>query len=810
MVCEHCQIKISGKHIIRKDSGKRNFFCCNGCAEVFYIIKNKGLEEFYKRRITEKELLEPVFYELDNSLIEGFIKPDKDQSIKLNIQGISCSSCTWLLSRILEKTEGIKRFSLSSISGSIQIEWDNQKIDLPEIIRIFYRLGYPALPYDISTHNKELQKQLRDTVIRFGTAGFLSMNLMVISLAMYIGYFQKLGDWNDSMFSWIGAILATPVLFGCGGEIFKKAFENLKNRFFSMDVLIALGAGAAYVSSVFGTLTGGKVYYDTAAMIVTLVLLGRLIEINARKECSETIGRYISHQAKKAVRVNGDKKENIHPRQIQKGDLLEVYSGETIPADGTIISGESDVNQAIISGEAMPVFKKTGDRVLGGSILENGNIIFRATEVGEQSFLGKLVKITEQAQNSRTKAQLLADSITARFVPFVCFVAILTFLFKFFSGTGATPALFSAIAVILIACPCALGLATPLAVSMAIGRSARRGIIIKESRVLEEMKSIKAVFIDKTGTLTAGEPRIIEHEAENGTLPYFINLEKHSNHPIARAIASVDSAENMEVRDFNTFPGMGIIAKVGGKRVACGTPEFLSKNGFEDPNGINKKFAHKDQTVVFGGFEDRVVASFVALDRPRTNSKEMVKWFKEHGMEVTMLTGDGQKAAEAIAKEVGITRVKARCLPQSKLDYIREKKKNGTKIIMVGDGANDAPALALADIGIAMGSGAGMALEHAHVTLLESKISDIAWLYALSDKTFRIIKQNFCWAFAYNIIGIPLAVIGVLTPIHSALMMVISSLCVVCNSLRISRKDPRKKEKGKVVNLSEESVFLRT
>jgi len=787
LLCKHCQIKISNQPVLRKSEVEELFFCCNGCAEVYSIIIDGGMDEYYAKRVSENKTFDPLFYDFDESCLTEHIKNDKNQSIKLQIDGIHCQSCVWLLGKILEKTPGVRRFSFAAMSGALQVEWDNEIITLPSLVRIFYQMGYPAMPYTLSGYHAALKKQRGDLLIRFGTAAFLSMNIMAISLALYVGYFEELGKESTLIFSWMGCLLTTPVLFGCGAPIFKQAWNNIKKRIISMDVLIVSGAICAYTASVYGTLTGGEVYYDTSAMIITLVLLGRLIEANAKNKGSNTIARYLTYQAQKTIRIRDGKKEAIHPKQIQTGDLIEVTAGETIPSDGVIISGKVEVSQAVITGEPMPVLVTTGDEITGGTVVENGSIVFRATDVGEKSFLGKLIKVTEQAQNSRTEIQRIADSITNRFVPLVGFLTIATFTFRLIGGDGLIQATFVAISVILIACPCALGLATPLAFSLAVGSAARRGIIIKESSVLEQINNISNVFFDKTGTLTHGKPCVTQVVInERSIIPYLINLEKYSKHPIAKAIVSyAHDTLDMDVINFENLPGHGVRGIVGGAHVAAGTPKFLLEHGFADTDNILSQYENSNETIIFVGFE-KEVAGFVTLqDVVRAESKDIVHWLKSHSIHVHMLTGDGEHAAACIAKKVGIDRVYSRCLPEQKLEHIKLTRKNG-RVMMVGDGANDAPALAVSDIGVAMGDGVSMAIENSHVTLLRNSIDDIPWLFEMSRKTLSIIKQNLFWAFVYNAVGIPLAMAGTLTPIYSALAMVASSLCVVGNSMRIS------------------------
>jgi len=786
LLCKHCQIKISNQPVLRKNEGEDSFFCCNGCAEVYAIIIDGGMEDYYRTRVSESETFDPLFYDFDESSVSEYIKDDRYQSIKLQVDGIHCQSCIWLLGKILEKTDGVQRFSFAAMSGSVQVEWDNEVITLPKLIRIFYQMGYPALPYTLSGYHASLKKQCSNLLVRFGTAAFLSMNIMIISLALYLGYFEELGKESTLIFSWMGCLLATPVLFGCGAPIFKQAWSNVKKRIISMDVLIVSGAVCAYVASVYGTLTNGKVYYDTSAMIITLVLLGRLIEANAKNKGGDTIARYLTYQAQKAIRVRDGKKEAIHPKQIRAGDLIEVTAGEAIPSDGVIVSGKVEISRAVITGEPMPVLVTAGSNVTGGTVVENGSMVFKATDVGEKSFLGKLIKITEQAQNSRTNIQRIADKITNIFVPIVGFLTIAAFIFRMINGDGLIQAAFVSISVILIACPCALGLATPLAFSLAVGSAARRGIIIKESNILEQINSIENVFFDKTGTLTQGKPCVTNVVMnKRSALPYLINLEKYSKHPIAQAIVSyADDIADMDVINFDNLPGHGVMAVVGGARVAAGTPEFLLEQGFADTGDILSHYEKSNETIIFVGFEKEVTGFVTLQDIVRPESKGVVQWLKSHKINVHMLTGDGERAAACIAKNSGVERVYSRCLPEEKLEHIKLTKKDGA-VMMVGDGANDAPALALSDIGVAMGSGVGMAIENSQVTLLRNSIDDIQWLFEMSKKTMLITKQNLFWAFIYNAIGIPLAISGTLTPIHSALAMVASSLCVVGNSIRI-------------------------
>ncbi len=641
--------------------------------------------------------------------------------------------------------------------------------------------------------------ELVDMTRRFWICAALSAPLLAIAM----------GHLNVPHTVWVQLVLATPVVLWGGAPFFVRGWQSLLNRSLNMFTLIALGTGAAYLYSLYVTFTGGHaVYFESAAVIIALVALGQVLELKARAQTGKALRALLDLAPKMARVVNDDETETEVPLEdVQTGYALRVRPGEKVPADGTVIDGSSSVDESMVTGESMPVTKIVGDKVIGATINGTGSFVMRAEHVGRETVLSQIVDMVAKAQRSRASVQRLADAVAGWFVPAVVLSAIVTaFVWWHF---GPEPklahALINAVAVLIIACPCALGLATPMAVMVGVGRGARAGILIKNAEALETLDKIDTLVIDKTGTLTEGKPKLVSLMAvegfeETALLRLAASLEGYSEHPLGLAVVRAAVEQDIHpasVENFNSVTGKGVTGIVEGHTVALGNVVFLKSFGI-DAEALRPQaddLRKKGQTVIFAGIDGQAAGLLSVADPVKPTSAGAVKLLKESGLRIVMLTGDNQTTAEAVAQKLGITELEAGVTPERKSAVIKEIKSRKRMVAMAGDGINDAPALALADVGIAMGTGTDVAMESAGITLLHGDLMGIVRARKLSRAVMKNIRQNLFFAFVYNTLGIPLAA-GVLYPFFGLLLspviasaaMSLSSVSVIMNSLRLRRE----------------------
>ena len=629
-----------------------------------------------------------------------------------------------------------------------------------------------------------------------------------------------------SVSKWIEFVLATPVVLWAGGMFFSKAWRSLVNRSLNMFTLIATGVGAAYFYSAVAVIAPGifpesfresgevGLYFEAAAVITVLVLLGQLLEAKARSQTSQAIRALLDLAAKTAHRIRDGQEEEVPVDQIEKGDLLRVRPGEKIPIDGVIIEGRSNIDESMITGEPMPVDKGTGESVIGATVNQTGTFVMRAEKVGSETLLAQIVHMVAEAQRSRAPIQKLADTVSAYFVPAVVAIAVLTFIAWAIWGPAPAMAygLVNAVSVLIIACPCALGLATPMSIMVGVGRAAQNGILVKNAEALETTERVTHLVTDKTGTLTAGKPRVTRRVAAPGgeegeVLRIAASLEQNSEHPLARAI--VDQAKEVgtmlsPVTDFESTTGGGVTGKLDGKTVRVGKRKFLEESGVSIPEDLDREAQHlqeKAQTVVWVAVDENTAGLLAIADPIKETTPKAIKALHDLGLKVIMCTGDNRKTAEAVARELGIDDFTAEVMPQDKIDIIKKLKSQGAIVAMAGDGINDAPALAESHVGIAMGTGTDVAIESAGITLVKGDLMGITKAIHLSRAIMRNIRENLFFAFIYNAVGIPIAA-GVLYPFFGVLLspiiagaaMSFSSLSVVANALRLrsARIEPKR------------------
>jgi len=741
------------------------------------------------------------------------------------VSGMTCASCVARVEEALSKVPGVISASVNLASEKVTVEY-LEGTELAEMKRAVedagYELGAEAQTLeDVTTAARREIRALRN---RFIVAAILA------SIIMVLGFVPSFA--GKPYLLWA---LATPVQFWAGWRFYQGAWGALKHKTSDMNTLIAVGTSVAYfysfIAVVFPGLFPGDMlephlYFDTSAMIIALVLLGRFLEARARGQTSEAIKKLIGMQPRTALVIREGEQREIPVEDVRVGDVILVRPGERVPVDGIVRLGYSSVDESMITGESIPVEKKVGDEVIGATINKTGSFQFQATRVGKETTLSRIVRMVEEAQGSKAPIQRLADVIASYFVPTVIGIAIVTFVVWYFAGPppALTFALLNFVAVLVIACPCALGLATPTAITVGTGKGAEHGILIRNGETLERAHQINTVLLDKTGTLTRGEPMVTDVVAAPFSSPEEVlrlaaSAEHSSEHPLGEAVVRAAREKKLELSpssDFNAVLGQGVEASVEGKRLFLGNFRLMKERGLS-LNGLENKateLLEGGKTVMFLGW-DRQVAGIIALaDTLKPGAREAVQMLRKMGIETAMLTGDNRRTAEAIAREAGINRVLAEVLPDRKAEEVKKLQKEGKVVAMVGDGINDAPALAQADIGIAIGTGTDVAMETGDITLITGDLMGVVTAISLSKRTMRTIKQNLFWAFAYNTALIPVAAgvlylafgktgvpsglhfilgdYGFLNPMLAAAAMAASSVTVVSNSLRLRRFKPAK------------------
>ena len=729
------------------------------------------------------------------------------------ISGMHCASCAQKIESTLKKLYGVINANVNFATEKVTVEFDENVINENEIYNVIEQLGYRVIKeveYEakefVDKERGEREKEIRNLRALFVLSSILSIPIFILSFP----------EWFKIVFPYqniILLILATPVQFLVGYRFYKGAFFALKAKTANMDTLIAVGTSAAYFYSVLVTLMptfGDYVYFDTSAIIITFVILGRWLEAITKGKTSEAIKKLIGLQPKTATVIRNGKELQIPIKEVVVGDIVVVKPGQKIPVDGIVVEGFSSVDESMITGESIPVEKKKGDTVIGGTINKHGSFKFKATKVGRDTVLSQIIKLVEEAQGSKAPIQRLADKVSGYFVPTVILIAILSFsLWYFVLGQSFIFSLSIFIAVLIIACPCALGLATPTAIMVGIGKGAENGILIKDAEALENIHKLTTIVFDKTGTLTKGKPSVTDILSDKldkkEILKYAAIAEKKSEHPLAEAIINKAKEEKLKIPDpelFEAIPGNGILAKYGGKTILFGNRNLMKKykikvGEFEEKISV---LENEGKTVMILALNKRIVGLIAVADTLKEFSKEAVQKLHEMGKEVIMITGDNKRTANAIAKQLGIDYVLAEVLPEEKEKEIEKLQKKGKVVAMVGDGINDAPALAKADIGIAIGAGTDIALETCQIVLIKNDLRDVVTAIDLSNYTIKKIKQNLFWAFFYNSVGIPVAA-GLLypftgfllNPMIAAIAMAFSSVSVVLNSLLMKRYKPKVK-----------------
>lgn len=721
------------------------------------------------------------------------------ETMQIDIKGMHCSACSTRIEKVISKMDGVLKINVNLATEKGRVMFDPNLTSKLQILNRIKKIGYEAIVSRNTQYSTEAKrKEMISLTWKFLISALLSLPLIWTMLSHL--NFTLLPVPNIFLNPWFQLALATPVQFIIAFPFYEGAWSAIKNRSANMDVLVVLSTTAAYFYSHYLTFISTdpvELHYETSVLIITFVLLGKLMEARTKRKTMDAIKKLNQLQVKSAIKYIDGIESETYIHQIIPGDILLIKPGERIPIDGQVIEGYSTVNEAMLTGESIPVEKNIGNTVYSGTMNENGVLKIKATKKENETFLSKIIGIVEEAQISKPPIQHIADKFTAIFVPIVLVIATATFaLWYFYLNPGQVgEAIEKTIAVLIISCPCALGLATPTSIMVGSGKAAQLGILFKEGKMIELLSKNNMVVLDKTGTITKGKPVVTDLLVNNIDEKLFLQLigaiEKNSNHPIAQAIIK-EVEKRVEVipslSNVMTIPGHGMKAEVDGKQVVIANPSYFKKQNLAPLKDFEAKLSELEQqgkTVMIVSVNQKIHGMIAVADEIKDTSEKAIDRLKKMGLTIMMLSGDNKTSAKLIANKTGIKHVHSEVTPQMKADMIKNLQRKGKKVIMVGDGINDAPALTVAHIGMAMGNGSDIAVDSGDVTLLNGDLNRIADSIMISKKTMANVKQNFMWAFMYNVISIPLAITGILPPWFASATMAFSSVSVVLNSLRL-------------------------
>ncbi len=803
--CTHCHLKFDESVMIVEHDNPNSstlatdeklYFCCKGCHGVYHLLRDEGLDTFYDK--LGKQTLQPAVA-IDDNLehfdLDGFknkyIKTNNDglNEISLIMEGIHCSACVWLNEKVLHQTNGIIDATINYSNNKAKITWDPDEIRLSQIIEKIRSIGYNAFPYDPSLQEDRNLKTRNEYYSRIMVGVFATMNIMWLAIAQYAGYFTGITQEFKNILNVAEFVLATPTLFYSGWIFFKGAYYGLKNHFVNMDLLVATGASLAYAYSVYAMITGkGEVYFDSSTMIITFVLVGKYLEVLSKKQASDTLDKIMGTMPTETTVVKNGEKAIVSIENVQIDDIVELKPGEKVGIDGVLESGNALFDESSLTGESEPIHKQAGDEILSGTICTNSVIRYKVTKRANESMLYTITEMLSDSITKKPHIEQIANTISGYFSLVILSIAIFTLFGWYWYSHSFELSLITAISVVVIACPCALGLATPMATLIGVSKAAKKGLLFKESRLLETMAKSNILALDKTGTITEGKPSVVDAKIMKNFEPtLLLALVQSSKHPVSKGIERYLEEKYPDLKpkpllDIKSVDAKGVTARTMTQHIAGGNLALMQELGLEAS-------CDNDNTQYIFAIDKKIVAIFELRDKMKEGAKEVIKELKDMGIKVVMLTGDHEKAAKRIANLVGIEHPYYALTPIDKANLIDTFHNDGDIVVMAGDGINDALAMAKSDIACAMGSGADIAIDVSDVVLLNDSLDSLLYAFGISRRTFTAVKQNLSLSVLYNIIAVPLAVMGYITPLIAALAMSLSSLLVVANSSRIKVKE---------------------
>lgn len=803
--CFHCGLSVpAGLNLSVIINQQSQPMCCAGCQSVAQTIVDSGLENYYQHRTasasTAEESLPDFIQQLavydEPELQKSFVANigEHEHKAALILEGVTCPACVWMNEQHLKTLPGILEIQANFSTRRLHIRWDDSKIKLSDILKAIYEIGYKAHPFDPEQHQEVINNEKKLLLKRLGLAGVLGMQVMMLAIALYTGDFADSEEKYKRFFYWVSFLLTLPVVIFSARAFFDPAIRALKRGKFGMDVPVSIGIIIAFSASLKTTIMGtGEIYYDSVVMFTFFLLLARYLELIARKRATETLEDLIHLTPATALRLQDQTEELIPVARLKIGDRVLVKPGETIPADGHIITGCSSIDESLVSGESLPLTRREGDSVIGGSINVESPLQIIVDAIGQDSLLSKITTLMERTQMEKPSITKLADRAAAYFVPTILILAAFV---GFYWWNQGNPHWFEIVlSMLVVTCPCALSLATPAAMTVATDTFMKLGVLVTRGHAIETLSRASHFIFDKTGTLTKGKLALTHIETfadldQQQCLNIACTLESHSEHPIAKSILANagENTANIEVQNIINIPGAGLTGKIEGQMYSIGNPEHVKLNSNVSLTTEQlQEFQQQGASIILLAKQDQLLAAFILKDSLREDAEKMVATLQKKNKSVSLLSGDSLTAVSAIAAQLNIDTFQAGLKPEDKLEQLKKHQETGEVLAMVGDGVNDAPILAGAQVSFAMGSGAQIARSNADLVLLNNQLPVITKAIDVAEKTVRIIKQNMLWAVAYNVLALPIAAAGYLQPWMAAIGMSLSSLLVVSNALRIKK-----------------------
>lgn len=796
--CFHCGLPVpNGTHYLVEIEQVMRPMCCPGCEAVANAIVENNLTSFYKHRTdksrTAGELIPDELMKLDlydkPQLQKSFVREDEGdvKEAALMLEGIVCAACVWLNEKYITSLPGVVEFRVNYSTHRAQLKWHSEEIKLSEVLRAVESIGYHAHPFDPGRQESLHKKEKQTAVRRLLVAGLGMMQVMMVAIALYAGEGAMDPDIREFL-RWVSLGFAIPVMFYSAQPFFKSAWGDLKRRQLGMDVPVSLAMGGAFAASLWATITGiGEVYYDSVTMFVFFLLAGRYLELIARHKAGRAAEELVKLVPATATRIlDSGEYEIITTSELEKDDRVLVKPGELIPADGRVIDGLSSVDESLLTGESLPRSRQLGDEVVGGTLNIESPLTVCVTSVGEDSFLSSVIRLLDRATSEKPSLTRAVDKIAGWFVAALLLVAVVVAFY--WAGQDAEHAFQITLSVLVVTCPCALSLATPAALTAATGRLTEIGLLTTRGHALETLAAATHIIFDKTGTLTYGQLEadtihLLQERMNDSELRALVSsIEQDSEHPLARALGNL-SDKKLAVTSIQSMPGKGLEAVYKGSKVRIGTLSFVTELSSSSVPDLDLEQDIK--STVYVADESGLLAVISIKDQIREEARNTIKELKQLGLKIVLLSGDQQSVVDHVATALGIDQAKGECLPDDKLSYMQALQQQGAVVAMVGDGVNDAPVLAAAQVSLAMGSGTQLAHASSDMVLLSENLRHLASGISMSRRTLQIIRQNFAWAIGYNLLALPLAAMGMVAPWMAAIGMSMSSLVVVVNALRL-------------------------
>lgn len=798
--CFHCGLEVPDGFSISVDvAGHSRPMCCYGCEAVARTIVETGNEEYYRHRTRSAttagdivpEFLEQISLYDNERLQKEFVSVSDDNLVQVDLilEGINCAACLWLNQKHLHALPGVKQATINYSTHRAHVSWDPLQLKLSEIIEAVARIGYRAHPYDARRYQAVFKKQKNALLKRMGLAYVLGMQLMIIAVALYSGHWSGMAQDHHEMFRWLSFLLALPILIYSGKPFYQSAWKDIRHRHAGVDVPVSIGLSIAMLASAIATISGqGEVYFDSVAMFIALLLTARYLELTTRYKAAQASQQFTQSMPLKAHRIKDDSEELVTAADLDIGDRVRVRPGETIPSDGIVVEGNSYANESLVSGESKPVSKQRNSRVIGGTVNIEGILIIKVDRTFDNSVFSSITSMIERAHFDKPAWTATVDKLAPWFVLFVLSAALL--VAAWWGYYYKDQWVWVTVSVLIVSCPCALSLATPLAISAATKGLMGRGILVASPQLFEVLPTASCFVFDKTGTLTTACFKIdtidlFSEMSETDLLQIAASIEQYSGHPLAQVLLDENTQSLLKVSNHNIFPGSGLSGQIDGITYYMGTKEYVLQAS-ECQDEEFQSSLHS-QTEVWIAKKRRVLACVAMSDSLRPDARQLIKFIQSQGKRVILLSGDNRKTVSHIASLLKVKESLADMSPQDKLEYIHALQQQGQKVVMVGDGVNDAPVLKQADVSLTLQSSTDLAIVNSDCTILSNNLSRIIDLYHYSRKTRSVIRQNIYWAIAYNVTALPLAASGLVYPWLAASGMAISSFVVTINSMRLMR-----------------------